>query len=150
MMHQAGSGHPGGTLSTVEIITVLYFQVMHHNPKNREWEDRDRFILSKGHASACLYAVLAVELGRFNITVNAICPNNVETKMFREVLKARAKKFKIDYNELVQGILSKIPMGRFTRSKDVAGLVAYLASPDAEHITGQAINVCGGRTFSLF
>lgn len=93
---------------------------------------------------------LAVELGKFNITVNAICPNNVNTEMFREVLKARAEKFKIDYNELVQGILSKIPMRRFTQSKDIAGLVAYLASPDAEHITGQAINVCGGRTSSLF
>ncbi len=64
MMHEAGSGHPGGTLSAVEIITVLYFQVMHHNPKNSKWEDRDRFILSKGHASACLYAALA-ECGYF-------------------------------------------------------------------------------------
>ncbi len=65
MMHEAGSGHPGGTLSAVEIITVLYFQIMHHNPKDPKWEDRDRFILSKGHASACLYAVLA-ECGYFS------------------------------------------------------------------------------------
>jgi len=65
MMHEAGSGHPGGTLSAVEIITVLYFQIMRHNPKNPKWEDRDRFVLSKGHASACLYAVLA-ECGYFS------------------------------------------------------------------------------------
>lgn len=65
MMHEAGSGHPGGTLSAVEIITVLYFQIMRHNPKNPKWEDRDCFVLSKGHASACLYAVLA-ECGYFS------------------------------------------------------------------------------------
>lgn len=65
MMHQAGSGHPGGTLSAVEIITVLYFQIMRHHPKNPQWEDRDRFVLSKGHASAGLYATLA-ECGYFS------------------------------------------------------------------------------------
>ncbi len=93
---------------------------------------------------------LATELGKFNITVNAICPNNVDTEMFREVLRARAEKLKIDYNELFQGILSKTPVGSFTRAEDIAALVVFLASAGAEHVTGQAINVCGGRTSSLF
>lgn len=93
---------------------------------------------------------LATELGKFNITVNAVCPNNVDTEMFREVLKTRAERFKIDYDGLVRGILSKTPTGRFTRCKDVAALVAFLASPEGQQITGQTINVCGGRTSSLF
>ena len=55
----AGSGHPGGSLSEMEILTALYFRVLHHDPGNPSWPDRDRFILSKGHACPGLYAVLA-------------------------------------------------------------------------------------------
>lgn len=55
----AGSGHPGGSLSSVEIVTALYFRVLRHRPSEPEWPDRDRFILSKGHAAPLLYAVLA-------------------------------------------------------------------------------------------
>ncbi len=55
----AASGHPGGSLSATEILTVLYFSVMKHKPKNPHWADRDRLILSKGHASPLLYSVLA-------------------------------------------------------------------------------------------
>ncbi|MFC1847485.1 transketolase [Chloroflexota bacterium] len=59
MIGKAGSGHPGGSLSAVEIVTNLYFNVMRHNPKDPQWPDRDRFILSKGHAAPVLYAALA-------------------------------------------------------------------------------------------
>jgi len=59
MIHRRGSGHPGGALSAAEIITVLFFDKMRHDPTNPQWEDRDRFFLSKGHASAALYAALA-------------------------------------------------------------------------------------------
>jgi transketolase len=55
----AGSGHPGGSLSELDILVALYFRVMRHDPANPQWPDRDRFILSKGHASSGLYAVLA-------------------------------------------------------------------------------------------
>jgi transketolase len=55
----AGSGHPGGSLSELDILVALYFRVMRHDPANPQWPDRDRFILSKGHASPGLYAVLA-------------------------------------------------------------------------------------------
>ncbi|MBI3307044.1 MAG: transketolase [Candidatus Omnitrophica bacterium] len=61
----AGSGHPGGSLSATEIVTALYFSVMRHDPKNPAWPDRDRLILSKGHASPLLYAALA-ESGYFD------------------------------------------------------------------------------------
>lgn len=64
MVTNAGSGHLGGSLSAAEIITALFFKKMRLNPKNPEWEDRDRFILSKGHACPIVYAALA-ELGYF-------------------------------------------------------------------------------------
>jgi transketolase len=59
MVSSAGSGHPGGSLSAVEILVALYFKVMKHDPANPQWEDRDRFILSKGHAAPVLYAALS-------------------------------------------------------------------------------------------
>ncbi len=66
MIEKAGSGHPGGSLSCVDIMTVLYFYKMCHNPKNPDWEDRDRFVLCKGHAAPALYATLA-EAGYFQV-----------------------------------------------------------------------------------
>lgn len=59
MTGEAGSGHPGGSLSCVEILVTLFFHVMKHDPANPEWKDRDRFLLSKGHGVPALYAVLA-------------------------------------------------------------------------------------------
>jgi len=59
MLHKAETGHPGGSLSAMDILTVLYCNVLRLDPKNPEWEDRDRFILSKGHACPALYTILA-------------------------------------------------------------------------------------------
>jgi transketolase len=59
MIGTAGSGHPGGSLSEVELLAALYLQVLRHDPKNPAWPDRDRFILSKGHGCPALYAVMA-------------------------------------------------------------------------------------------
>jgi len=59
MIAVAGSGHPGGSLSLVEILITLYFYKMRHDPKNPFWEDRDRLIVSKGHASPAVYVTLA-------------------------------------------------------------------------------------------
>ncbi len=59
MLAEAGSGHPGGSLSAVEIVTALYFHVLRLRPQQPAWPDRDRFILSKGHAAPLLYAALA-------------------------------------------------------------------------------------------
>jgi len=59
MITHAKSGHPGGSLSAVEILVTLFFDVMRHDPANPKWPDRDRFILSKGHAAPVLYTVLA-------------------------------------------------------------------------------------------
>lgn len=60
----AGSGHPGGSLSSADILTALYFRLLRHDPKNPRWPDRDIFILSKGHAAPGYYSVLA-EAGYF-------------------------------------------------------------------------------------
>ena len=62
--HAAKSGHPGGSLSIAEILTYLYFVQMNIDPQNPTWEDRDRLVLSKGHAAPALYAALA-ERGYF-------------------------------------------------------------------------------------
>ena len=74
-VYQAQSGHPGGSLSITDILTVLYFKEMNIDPKNPNWEDRDRFVLSKGHCSPALYATLA-NRGFFNIE---------ELKTFRNI-----------------------------------------------------------------
>ena len=59
--YHAKSGHPGGSLSAADIFTYLYFNEMNVNPEKPDWEDRDRFVLSKGHCCPSLYAVLAMK-----------------------------------------------------------------------------------------
>jgi transketolase len=60
MIHRRGQGHPGGALSAAEIITALFFHHMRINPGSPNWAERDRFILSKGHACAVYYPALAL------------------------------------------------------------------------------------------
>ena len=60
MLTESGSGHTGGSLSAADIVTALYFHKMSHNPHDPKWSERDRFILSKGHAAPVLYAALAL------------------------------------------------------------------------------------------
>jgi len=59
MITAAKSGHPGGSLSAVEILVTLFYDIMEHNPADPRWKDRDRFLLSKGHACPVLYSVMA-------------------------------------------------------------------------------------------
>ena len=59
MTANAGSGHPGGSLSAVELMTSVFYNHMRLDPKNPKWDGRDRFVLSKGHSAPCYYAVLA-------------------------------------------------------------------------------------------
>ncbi len=75
MTLNAGSGHPGGCLSAVEILTVLFGKILRIDPQNSGWGDRDRFVLSKGHAAAALYGSL-IERGFF--------PRE-EMKLFRNI-----------------------------------------------------------------
>ena len=68
MLTEAGSGHTGGSLSAADIVTALYFYKMRHHPNDPKWIERDRFILSKGHAAPVLYAALALS-GYFDKTL---------------------------------------------------------------------------------
>ena len=61
MIYRSGDGHPAPSLSAADIIACLYFELMNVDPKNPAWEDRDRFVLSKGHACPALYAALALK-----------------------------------------------------------------------------------------
>jgi transketolase len=60
MLTEAGSGHTGGSLSAADIVAALFFSKMRHDPKDPKWRERDRFVLSKGHAAPVLYAALAL------------------------------------------------------------------------------------------
>jgi len=60
MLNKANSGHTGGSLSATDILVALYFEVMRHRPDDPDWRERDRFVLSKGHAAPALYAVLSM------------------------------------------------------------------------------------------
>jgi transketolase len=60
MTHEAGSGHPGGSLSSIDALVTLYFKVMRHDPSDPSWPDRDRLVLSKGHGAPALYTALAM------------------------------------------------------------------------------------------
>ena len=75
MVHDAASGHPGGSLSCLDALTTLYFDIMHVDPANPRDPDRDRFVMSKGHCSPALYPVLALK-GFFPVE---------DLKMFRRV-----------------------------------------------------------------
>src|SRR5438309_10329080 len=59
MLTHAGSGHPGGSLSVIDILTALYFGRLRYDAKRPDWPDRDRVVLSKGHAVPALYTVMA-------------------------------------------------------------------------------------------
>ncbi|WP_455393244.1 transketolase [[Eubacterium] cellulosolvens] len=97
MIHNARSGHPGGSLSATDIITVLYFTTMQHDPNHPKWEDRDRFVLSKGHAAPALYAILA-QAGYFKkeVLINFLkgSPSKISTSTL-EFLE-RENKFDLD------------------------------------------------------
>ncbi|HOM42584.1 MAG TPA: transketolase, partial [Bacillota bacterium] len=60
MIYEANSGHPGGSLSAADLMAALYFDELRLNPNDPQWEDRDRFVLSKGHVCPILYSALAI------------------------------------------------------------------------------------------
>ena len=75
MVHDAASGHPGGSMSCLDLVTALYFNVMHVDTQNPQDPDRDRFVMSKGHCSPAMYPVLALR-GFFPVE---------DLKMFRRI-----------------------------------------------------------------
>lgn len=86
MVHRAQAGHPGGSLSEIDLISALYATRMRVKPNEPKWEDRDRFILSKGHASPGMYAVLAemgfishADLESYRV-LGGVCQGHVDMK----------------------------------------------------------------------
>jgi NAD(P)-dependent dehydrogenase (short-subunit alcohol dehydrogenase family) len=89
---------------------------------------------------------VALELGKHNITVNAVCPGACETELIKKSITGSAKLSGRSYEEeLYEKFIKLTPMGRIARPIDVAKAVAFLASDEAEYITGSSINVSGGR-----
>lgn len=83
---------------------------------------------------------LAIELGPFNINVNAVAPGFIETRMTRSV----AERTGVDYEELKKAAAERTPLRRVGQPEDVAGVIAFLCSEDASYVTGQVIYVRGG------
>ena len=99
-VYYAQSGHPGGSLSVADILTVLYFNEMNIDPENSNMDDRDRLVLSKGHASPALYSVLA-NRGYFDVS---------ELKTFRNInsnLQGHPDKNKVNGVDMTTGSLGQ-------------------------------------------
>lgn len=101
------------------------------------------------HGVIGLTLVLATDLGQYGITANAVCPGTSETEMMHVVMAKRAASRGQTVEEVQQGILAKTPLGRFGRPEDIGQVVVFLASPGSAYVTGQAIDVDGGRRANL-
>jgi transketolase len=98
MLTEAGSGHTAGSLDMADIFTLLYFNVLQHDPKNPDWEERDRLVLSAGHICPVLYATMAhavrsVVLQKIRNVINipqVINSDNIKIRMTKCHLKERS------------------------------------------------------------
>jgi D-sorbitol dehydrogenase (acceptor) len=86
----------------------------------------------------------ALALAPFRINVNAVCPGIVPTSMWTQIDHDRAQLFGAKEGEAMAAFIQQVPLKRAAAPEDLAGVVAFLCSPDADYITGQAINVDGG------
>ncbi|MFY8089636.1 MAG: SDR family NAD(P)-dependent oxidoreductase [Chitinophagaceae bacterium] len=89
----------------------------------------------------------AVELGKFNIRVNAVCPNHITTGLGDWQNKFFSEKLGLDYDTYLKAIVDKNPLQRTGRVEDIAKAVAFLCSDEAAYITGEAMNVSGGEEY---
>jgi len=144
MTAAAKSGHPGGSLSAVEILVTLFFDVMRQDPRNPAWPARDRFVLSKGHAAPVLYAVMAEagytpkeELKRLR-KLGSIYQGHPDIR-FIPALEAST-------GSLGQGVSLALGMGLAARL-DGSGSRAYVVLGDGEVQEGQ---IWEGAMFGAF
>lgn len=134
MLCVAGSGHPGGSLSSIDILTVLYNKILKHDPNNPKWEERDRFILSKGHGCPALYAVLA-DCGYFEEK------ELMTLRKFGSILQGHPHKHKTPGVELSSGSLGQglsVATGIALAAKmDGSAIQTYCLMGDGEMQEGQ-------------
>ncbi len=131
---KAGSGHPGGSLSAVEIVTTLYWKVMRHKPADPHWADRDRFILSKGHAAPMLYAVLA-ECGYFPVS-ELTTLRQMDSRLQGHADRTATPGVEMSAGSLGQGLSFSIGMALAGRL-DSQGYHVYVLLGDGECDEGQ-------------
>jgi len=104
----------------------------------------------EAHYCASKFAVVgfsqafAREVAAQGITVNCYCPGIVDTDMWEKIDEALGKFNGLAKGESIKSFIEQVPLGRVEKPDDVAGLVSYLASSDADYMTGQAVNICGG------
>ncbi len=134
MTGRAGSGHPGGSLSAVEIVATLYFRVMCHNPMDPEWSERDRFVLSKGHAAPLLYAVLA-ESGYFPVEELATL-RQLNSRLQGHTDRLRTAGVEMTSGSLGQGLSVAVGMALAARLDSLSHRV-YVLLGDGECDEGQ-------------
>jgi meso-butanediol dehydrogenase/(S,S)-butanediol dehydrogenase/diacetyl reductase len=106
------------------------------------------YVSAYAAAKAAIVALtrsLAQEVAQFGITVNAVLPGDVDTALKQWGLQLEAAANQQSYDKVLAAAIAKVPLGRFAVPKDVADLVAFLASGEASFITGQAYNLSGGR-----
>lgn len=129
-----GSGHIGGSLSTVEILSVLYFNEMKYDPKNTFWEDRDRFILSKGHGAFTQYVLLA-KLGVLSEDVLSH-PYEIDCPMQGHPEYGMCPGVEVSSGALGQGLSVGVGMALGSRMKNKA-FRTYVVLGDGELNEGQ-------------
>jgi transketolase len=147
MIHHVQSGHPGGSLSAADIVTALYFDIMRIDPKIPRWPERDRFVLSKGHACPVLYGALALR-GYFPVE-ELLTLRQFESRLQGHPVKDKAPGIEATTGSLGQGISMAVGMameGKFLRKE----YRVYTLLGDGEIQEGQVYEAAqAARKFGL-
>lgn len=130
-----GKGHVGGSLSIVDVLAVLYGKVMNIDPKNPDWEDRDRFVLSKGHSGPALYAALALK-GYFPLDMLQTLNQN-GTNLPSHADRLKTPGVDMSTGSLGQGASTAIGLALADRNDGKADTYTYLILGDGECQEGQ-------------
>ena len=134
MIYKAQSGHPGGSLSAAEFVTACYFKYMNVDPKNPNWEDRDRFVLSKGHVCPVQYAALAT-LGYFPLeTLDTLRKEGSPLQGHPSMVKCPG--IDVSTGSLGQGLACAVGMA-LAAKLDGKGYKVYCAVGDGETQEGE-------------
>lgn len=134
MIYTAQSGHPGGSLSAADIITVLYFHTLNLDPKDPKWQDRDRFVLSKGHICPALYSALIM---RGFLEKDAVYTLRKQGSLLQgHPDMKRCPGIEISTGSLGQGISCAVGMA-VAGKRDERGYMVYTLLGDGECNEGQ-------------